>query len=244
MSRNVITRWLLLALACGPLGHRGSAVADSRIDFARDVRPVLTRHCIRCHGDQRQEGGLRLSSRSTAFAAADTGSPVIVPGKPDASLLLQRVTSDTLGDRMPADSPPMSEREAAILRRWILEGAKWPETQSLRHWAYVAPQRPVPPDVPVEPHGNPIDQFIDVRLRDAALQPNPRADKAQRDLMNWMRSSQISRTLPGNAPSTACWPRRATANAGRSTGSIWHAMQTQTDSRRTSCATSGPTETG
>ncbi len=179
MSRNVITRWLLLALACGPLGHRGSAVADSRIDFARDVRPVLTRHCIRCHGDQRQEGGLRLSSRSTAFAAADTGSPVIVPGKPDASLLLQRVTSDTLGDRMPADSPPMSEREAAILRRWILEGAKWPETQSLRHWAYVAPQRPVPPDVPVEPHGNPIDQFIDVRLRDAALQPNPRADKAQ-----------------------------------------------------------------
>jgi hypothetical protein len=147
-----------------------------KIDFQRDVRPILSDACFHCHGPDKATRmvNLRLDTQEGAFAARKTGAPV-VPGKPDASLIIQRIEHANPALRMPPKSShkTITEEQKKILRQWIAQGAPWKE-----HWAYQTPQRPALPDVKgARWVRNPIDRFILARLEAAGLQPAPEADR-------------------------------------------------------------------
>lgn len=154
----------------------------TRVEFHRDIAPILRRRCMTCHGAARQEAGLRLDRRETALKGGASG-PVIVPGRSDRSLLIERVTAATAPERMPAESNPLSTDEIAALRAWIDSGGDWPKANSSisaesQHWAYVPPKRPQPPNV--QPAGwirQPADAFILARLRGRQLAPSREAAK-------------------------------------------------------------------
>ena len=184
---NVIKPLLLMALAV-PI-----AAGSDEISFTEEIRPLLPRHCSRCHSDKQAEGGLQLSTKQHAFSAADSGEPVIVSGKADASLLIKRISGSELGDQMPADAQPLSADEIELLRKWINQGAKWPDGIDGRHWAYSKPSHPQPPSVEIPKHGNQVDRFVNARMQTAKLEPNPRAEKAK-------RLRRVSLTLTGLPP--------------------------------------------
>ena len=147
------------------------------VNFARDVRPILSDHCFACHGpdDQKRKAGLRLDTREGAFGKPKNGEPVIVPGKPDDSELVFRIESDDAELRMPPkkSGKPLSPDQVAVLRRWILEGAPWST-----HWAFEPPKRPALPAVKRAGWAvTPIDRFILAKLESDGLEPAPQADK-------------------------------------------------------------------
>lgn len=146
--------------------------ADSP-DFVRDVQPVLSRSCEKCHGSKMQMGGLRLDAKAAALK-------VIRPGDAAASELYKRVAG--IGDqaRMPMGGKPLPEAEIALLKRWIDSGAAWPDgvgsavRDTGSHWAYVAPRKA---PLPAFGGGNPIDAFVLARLEKEGLKPSPSAAK-------------------------------------------------------------------
>ena len=147
-----------------------------RIDFNRDIRPILSNRCYGCHGPDaaKREAGLQLDTHEKATAAAESGSIAIVPGKPRESELMARVSATDPDVVMPPPRAgnPLSPREVAILDRWIEQGAAYDI-----HWAYRVPARPPLPDVsqPEWPR-NPIDRFVMARLDAEGLAPAPKAD--------------------------------------------------------------------
>ena len=154
--------------------------ADGKLDFARDIRPILSANCFKCHGpdDRQRQAELRLDTKDAAFADRD-GHFALVAGKPDASELWKRIASADPDERMPpADSgKTLTEAQIALIRKWIDEGAVWSS-----HWAFVAPQRPALPAAgdPAAAQAwirNPIDAFVLARLRKEGLQPSPEADR-------------------------------------------------------------------
>ncbi len=143
------------------------------VDFTRDIYPLLQRACIECHGERKQEGGLRLDLRVEAL---QSGS--IEAGDPEASELLRRVALPRGDDEvMPAIGEPLTGREVNLIRQWILNGAAWPEAfEQPPHWSYVVPQRPALPVVSDESWiRSPVDHFILERLDGEGLQPSPAA---------------------------------------------------------------------
>jgi len=121
---------LIVALVSAPApvqGGDGSPRVDRRIDFDRDVRPILAEHCYACHGPSKQKGGLRLDRKPAAFQGGDSG-PVIVPGKANDSLVV-RLTAGLEEDRvMPPKGERLASQQVAALRAWIDQGAEWPGT--------------------------------------------------------------------------------------------------------------------
>jgi len=156
----------------------GATCLAAAPDFAREVRPILSNRCFKCHGpdDGHREAGLRLDLREAAVEELDSGDRAIVPGHPDDSELLARITSDDPDLVMP---PPhtktvLSADEKRILREWIAAGAKYRP-----HWAFVKPVRPQPPVVAraAWPR-NDIDRFVLARLEQEGLAPSVEADRA------------------------------------------------------------------
>src|SRR5262245_8374270 len=154
--------------------------ASSKIDFNRDIRPVLSNQCAKCHGpdaNQRKGGtdGLRLDIRDDAMADLG-GYAAIVPGHPEKSALVKRILSTDDDERMPpkGSGKKLSPREIDLLQRWIAQGAPY-----AAHWSYTKPVRPPLPAVkqPVWPR-NEIDYFILQRLELEGLAPMPEADRA------------------------------------------------------------------
>ncbi|WP_419189437.1 DUF1553 domain-containing protein [Stieleria marina] len=151
--------------------------ASPTVNFNRDVRPVLAKHCFTCHGpdENAREAGLRLDTQ--IGSREDLGGYAAVqPNSVDASELIQRVTSDDADLRMPpADShPPLTDHEIQLLKEWIAAGGDY-ET----HWAFVAPDSvQVPFDVDDEWSRNAIDRFVRRRMQTADLEPAPRANRA------------------------------------------------------------------
>jgi mono/diheme cytochrome c family protein len=156
------------------------------VDFAKDVFPILKKHCVSCHGPDANEGQLRLDAKAIVFAGGLNG-PAVVAGKPDKSLLLQKVLGKGGGKRMPMDADPLSAKDTATIRAWIEQGAHWPDgfgskaTSVTKHWAYVKPRRPKIPGISKNLRNlwvrNPIDAFVLSRLEKEGLQPSPEADK-------------------------------------------------------------------
>jgi len=140
-------------------------VAQEKIDFARDVQPLLAERCVRCHGPKRQEGGLRLDIRRRALVGGDTG-PAIVGNSADKSELLLRLTHKADDKRMPPGDRPLDMKQIAILRGWIEQGAKWPDEMAGKesfdeHWAFGRIQRPASPTVKNKDRvRNAIDAFV------------------------------------------------------------------------------------
>lgn len=133
------------------------------VDFARDVEPILTSRCIRCHGPKKQEAGLRLDIRRRAFSGGDSG-PVILPKDSGKSEMIRRILAKD-EHRMPPSGPPLDATEIAKLRAWIDHGAAWPDElagrESYEHWAYVPPRSHTPPTVKdVGRVRSPIDAFL------------------------------------------------------------------------------------
>ena len=176
MSR-IMTRqcWLAAALVLGAcLAARG---AEPPVDFSRQIRPILANNCFKCHGPDAAErkGGLRLDQRESAIGEAESGEHPIVPGKPEASELIQRISSADADLRMP---PPktkksLTEGEKSLLSRWIAEGADY---QS--HWAFTAPVSPTLPEVKqADWPRSELDRFILARLEREALAPSAEASR-------------------------------------------------------------------
>lgn len=161
------------------LAAMDSAIAE-QIQFSRDVRPILKKHCLACHGAENREGGLRFTSRSEALLPGDSGRRAIVEMHPEKSHMLHRVQTNDEETRMPLDRPKLSASEISILRRWIKEGAKWSDEKSPQHWAYVAPVRPALPKLEetVSIH-NEIDRFVFAELASRKLRPEPPAEPAR-----------------------------------------------------------------
>ena len=149
------------------------------VDFARDVRPLLSDRCFSCHGpdESKRQAGLRLDTEDGAKKPRGPRTP-IVPGNAVASEILKRVAPENPARRMPppySDRKPLTETEVATLRTWIEQGAKWQG-----HWSFTAPVRPEEPAVQNRSWvRNPIDSFILARLEREGLVPSPEADRAR-----------------------------------------------------------------
>ncbi len=155
----------------------------SAVNFAKEVFPILQRSCIECHGAKKQSGDLRLDQREAALQSGliELGQEQL--NNLETSELLRRVSLPR-GDEevMPAIGEPLSKAEIAVLRKWIEQGAPWPEDfAATGHWSYRTPQRPVLPSAPEIASANldwsksPIDQLVLKRLIDEGLEPSPRA---------------------------------------------------------------------
>ncbi len=152
------------------------------VDFLGEVRPILSSHCFNCHGPDSgtRKAGLRLDVRESAVAPSRSGTPAIVPGKPDESELVRRILASDPDEIMPPPSAkkPLTDAQKESLRRWIEAGAEYQP-----HWAFIPPQKAPVPDVPgsgassVSSPRNPIDAFVRARLRELGLSPSPEADR-------------------------------------------------------------------
>ncbi len=148
------------------------------VSFASEVFPLLRKACFECHGENVQEGGLRLDRREDLF---DSGS--ITPGHPDNSELLRRVMLPESHDEiMPAVGDPLTQPQVAILHRWIDSGADWPDDfEAPIHWSYIKPTRPQLPAVTNHKWiQSPIDHFVLAKLEAIGLDSSPAASPEKR----------------------------------------------------------------
>ena len=99
------------------------------MDFDRDVKPIFAKHCISCHGPDKQKNGLRLDRKADALAGGESGK-VIAPGKSADSIVMKLITTDDADMRMPPKKPRLTSAEIATLQAWIEQGAKWPDDGS------------------------------------------------------------------------------------------------------------------
>lgn len=159
--------------------------AQRKVDFARDVLPLLQKNCYSCHGQDEQSGGLRLDQRRAAFRGGDSGA-AILPGKSAQSTLVLLVAGlDKRIGLMPPDGEgkPLTRTEIGVLRAWIDQGANWPVTvdpqQAARaHWSFQPVRRPPLPQIDTTDWiENPVDMFILARLQEEHLTPSAPARK-------------------------------------------------------------------
>ncbi len=156
------------------------AEGDEKVDFNRDVRPILSSKCFACHGPDEAERGGDVRLDTQAGSRHDMGGySAVVPGDPEASELIYRITTDDDVDIMPPEekSKPLSAAEVAILTKWIEQGGEYAQ-----HWSYEKPTRPEIPATIREawPRNNEIDFFIQRRLESEGLAPSARADPQTR----------------------------------------------------------------
>jgi Protein of unknown function (DUF1553)/Protein of unknown function (DUF1549)/Concanavalin A-like lectin/glucanases superfamily/Planctomycete cytochrome C len=176
-----LTLFAFAATAAQPMGTgtAGPAAAPipDKIEYNRDVRPILSENCFACHGPDSaaRKAGLRLDHLEFAILPRKDSSPAIVPGKPRDSELVHRILAPDPDDVMPPAKTlkTLTAREKELLTNWIAQGAKYQP-----HWSFIAPHRPPVPDV----HNrrwvrNPIDNFILARLEHEGLAPTPEADR-------------------------------------------------------------------
>jgi hypothetical protein len=97
------------------------------VDFHREIKPLLEAQCYSCHQGAKVKGGLRLDLRSEAFFGGNADGPAVVPHKPDESAIIQRIMTSDPDEIMPAKGDPLPAKDIALLKRWITEGAVWPE---------------------------------------------------------------------------------------------------------------------
>ena len=170
----------LLSLATLP-NARPSFAAELRlpakINYGRDIKPILSDNCYKCHGPdgETRQAGLRLDIRSQAVRTLESGSVVIVPGNPADSEMVRRIESSDEDAVMPppATHKKLSQRDKQLLRQWIAEGAEFHP-----HWAFVPPK---PPELPAvkQPDWtrNEIDYFVLARLETEGFKPSAEADR-------------------------------------------------------------------
>ena len=168
-----------------PSAKPAKSLTRAKVDYERDIAPILKASCIACHGADQPQAQLRLDSLGAALNGGTSGK-VILPGNSNKSPLVRRL----LGldkPQMPYGSEPLAPKQIALVRAWIDQGATGSETSvagaatapaSQKHWAYVKPLRPDPPKVKNSAWvRNPIDNFVLARLEKEGLTPSPEADR-------------------------------------------------------------------
>ena len=173
------------------------------VDFARDIQPIFTASCLKCHGAEKQKGEYRLDSKAAALKGGENYTPAIKPGDSAGSPLIHLVAHLVPDAKMPAKGDPLTAEQIGLLRAWIDQGAAWPDDGRVEvdpiksHWAF---QPVVRPSVPVfsksvfgnnaKPrprslntdalntvYSNPIDAFIGTKLAESKLTPSREADR-------------------------------------------------------------------
>jgi hypothetical protein len=175
------TLWIIALLVMIVAVFTFSTRRDT-IDFSTQVKPIFNKKCITCHGGVKQKGGFSLLFREEAMANTESGKPAIVPGEPDKSELIRRLTLKDPEERMPFKHEPLSKEEIGVLRDWVKQGAQWG-----KHWAYTALQ---PVTVPKSSSffgligssndgwvKNDIDYFVLEKLKENKLSHSSEANK-------------------------------------------------------------------
>src|SRR5687768_466015 len=136
----------MLCFRAYPQRPAAPSASSGSIDFGRDIRPILSDKCFACHGPDavNNKSKLRFDTEAHALADLGNGRRAIVPGKPNQSGLVKRISSENKATRMPPvnSGRKLTEQEIARLTEWIAQGAPWEQ-----HWAFVAPARPAVPQV-------------------------------------------------------------------------------------------------
>ncbi len=192
-----------IVLAVVVLGGQEGRADDTAVPFFENqVRPLLIKRCSGCHGEKKQEGGLRVDSRESLMKGGDTG-PAVSPGAADDSLMIQAIRRE--GDvEMPPDEE-LSDAEIAILTKWVQQGAVWPEEdtpstisvaeKAKDHWAFQPLKKTTVPEVrDGDWVRTPVDAFVSAKQEVAGLSPSPEANR--RTLIR-----RVSYTLTGLPPS-------------------------------------------
>lgn len=164
-------RWVLYAMWLSVFIANTNLYSANPVDFDHEIAPLLASKCLKCHGAAGPEGGLSLTSRDSAYKPLESGHAAVVPRQPQASELLRRVSAID-GERMPPTGPALTAEEIALLRRWIEEGADWPE-----HWAYRPLHRPNIPATASPSGHTPIDQFLAYTRQQHGLPVSSEADR-------------------------------------------------------------------
>ncbi|MEI6534025.1 MAG: PSD1 and planctomycete cytochrome C domain-containing protein [Verrucomicrobiaceae bacterium] len=163
---------LIAATCCGAFI---AAKTQAKIEFNRDIRPILSDTCFHCHGfdEKERKSGLRIDVRDDALKPAKSGAVAIVPGQPDKSELVKRVMTTDEDDLMPPTKlhKPLTPEQKNLLKQWIAEGAEYQG-----HWAFITPVTPEIPKVKTAVVST-VDAFILARLEKEGLKPSPAADK-------------------------------------------------------------------
>jgi mono/diheme cytochrome c family protein len=152
------------------------AVSHSKIDYNRDIRPILANHCFACHGpdSEKRQADLRLDTPTGASADLE-GHQAIVPGNPNTSMVLTRIASTDPAERMPPEesSPKLTSEQIALIQKWIEQGAPYQ-----RHWSLQPVVRPkLPNQIPPLWSKHPIDRLVMRRLMAADIQPAAEANR-------------------------------------------------------------------
>lgn len=157
--------------------------ADAPVDFESQVWTILKAKCFVCHGEEDQQGQLRLDAKAVVLHGGISG-PTVVPGNTSKSLLLSRIQSSDPELRMPLDDEPLSDTDVRVLTQWIKQGANWPDgfgsnaQPPKKHWAYVPPERPILPDVRNSDWvSNALDLFVLSKLESKGVAPSPIVDR-------------------------------------------------------------------
>ena len=163
---------LLVSLCALAVSSTSHAAGPGRLEFNRDIRPILSENCFACHGPDRaqRKAGLRLDQRQGALERG-----VLVPGHPEKSGIVNRINAAQAALLMPPESShrKLTASQRNLLVRWIKEGGEYQA-----HWAYIPPVRPaVPVLTPKARARNPVDAFILARLQRLGIAPSPEADR-------------------------------------------------------------------
>ncbi|MFO0897218.1 MAG: c-type cytochrome domain-containing protein [Pirellulales bacterium] len=169
-----MNRWLTAFLIWGGLAVSWAQGADA-VDFNRDIRPILSNKCFRCHGPDEAErkggeNGLRFDT-ANGWLEDLRGYAAVVPGKPDESELIARIKADDADSVMPPPSlgKPLTPREVELLEQWVADGAKYS-----RHWSYVKPAAELPEVKAADWARGPLDLFVLARLNVKGWPLHPR----------------------------------------------------------------------
>ena len=162
----------------------------ANVDFVREVRPVLEKHCYECHGADKRKSGLRLDIKAAALKGGDNHGPDILPGNAKDSPVIHFLTTADDDELMPP-SGRLAAAEIALITRWINEGATWPDgvdsakvEDRMDHWSF----KPL-----TRQHRESIDAFIDAKLAEMGLHRSPPADP-----LTWLR--RVTFDLTGLPP--------------------------------------------
>ncbi|HXC40703.1 MAG TPA: DUF1549 domain-containing protein, partial [Burkholderiales bacterium] len=149
------------------------ASAQTSVQFNRDVQPILSENCFKCHGPDAsaRKAKLRLDTKAGALGTRGEDGPAVLPGDSAKSPLYQRIVSSDPEEVMPPPKSNLKLTSAQIdlLKRWIDEGAQWSE-----HWSFSKPIRPKLPEVAV---GNPVDRYILEKLKKEGMDLAPEAGR-------------------------------------------------------------------
>jgi mono/diheme cytochrome c family protein len=158
------------------LAASGSARGEDRVDFLKQIQPILQKNCASCHGAAKQKAGLRLESGGQLLKGSIDG-PVVVAKKPNESKLIHALRGTNDLEQMPPGKP-LAESDVTLIAKWIEQGAAVPaeSERKERHWAFTPPTKLRPPVVGT-PFDNPIDAFLEAERRKRGLSSAPLADK-------------------------------------------------------------------